>query len=91
MAKILNSNSVNWSEEVFVTKEIKDTMPWTYVICDLKGEKIVGTFYEKEIQTTSKKIRIAKVIKINGDMEGLMSNEKLNVRVMVTHSIAGLI
>ena len=26
----------NWSEEVFVIKEIKNTVPWTYVINDLK-------------------------------------------------------
>ena len=40
----------NWSEEIFVIKEIKNTVPWTYVINDLKGEEIVGTFYEKELQ-----------------------------------------
>ena len=39
----------NWSEEVFVIKEIKNTVPWTYVINDLNGEKISGTFYEKEL------------------------------------------
>ena len=36
----------NWSEEVFVIKKVKNTVPWTYVISDLKGEEIVGTFYE---------------------------------------------
>ena len=39
----------NWSEEVFVIKEIKITVPWTYVINDLNGEEIIGTFYEKEL------------------------------------------
>ena len=34
----------NWSEEVFVIKEIKKTVPWTYVINDLNGEEIIGTF-----------------------------------------------
>ena len=33
--------SPNWSEEVFVIKKIKSTVPWTYVISDLKGEEIV--------------------------------------------------
>ena len=33
----------NWSEEFFVIKEVKNTVPWTYVINDLKGEEIVGT------------------------------------------------
>ena len=27
----------NWSEEVFVNKKIKNTVPWAYVISDLKG------------------------------------------------------
>ena len=40
----------NWSEEVFIIKEIKNAVPWTYVINDLNGEKIIGTFYEKELQ-----------------------------------------
>ena len=38
----------NWLEEVFVIKEVKNTVPWTYVINDLNGEKIIGTFYEKK-------------------------------------------
>ena len=28
----------NWSEEVFVIKKVKNTVPWIYVISDLKGE-----------------------------------------------------
>ena len=36
----------NWSEEVFVITEVKNTKPCTYVISDLKGEEIVGAFYE---------------------------------------------
>ena len=31
-------------------KEVKNTVPWTYVISDLNGEKLAGTFYEKELQ-----------------------------------------
>ena len=38
----------NWSEEVFIIKKVKNTIPWTYVINDLNGEEIIGTFYEKE-------------------------------------------
>ena len=26
--------AINWSEEVFVIKKIKNTIPWTYVIND---------------------------------------------------------
>ena len=37
----------NWSEEIFMIKEIKNPVPWTYVINDLNGQEIIGTFYEK--------------------------------------------
>ena len=58
----------NWSEEIFVIKKIKNTVPWTYVISDLNGEEIVGSFYEKELQKTNRKeFRIEKVIKTKGD------------------------
>ena len=58
----------NWSEEVFVIKKVKNTVPWTYVINDLNGEKIIGTFYEKELQKTNQQeFRIEKVIKRKGD------------------------
>ena len=40
----------NWSEEIFVIKEIKNTVPWIYIINDLNAEEIIGTFYEKELQ-----------------------------------------
>ena len=36
-------------------KKVKNTVPWTYIISDLNGEKIVGTFYEKELQKTNEK------------------------------------
>ena len=47
----------NWSEEIFVIKKIKNTMPWTYIISDLNGEKIIGTFLWKRI-TEHKSARI---------------------------------
>ena len=58
----------NWYEEVFVITKVKDTIPWTYVISYPKGEKIVGTFYEKELpKTNQKEFRVEKVIKRKGD------------------------
>ena len=39
----------NWSEEVFLIKKVKTTVPWTYAISDLNSEEITETFYEKEI------------------------------------------
>ena len=40
----------NWSEEVFIASKIKDAVPLTYVISDINGELIAGSFYEKESQ-----------------------------------------
>ena len=58
----------NWSEEVFIVNEINNTVPWTYTISDLNGEKITGTFYEKELQKTNQKeFRIEKILKRKGD------------------------
>ena len=45
----------NWSEEIFIIKKIKNTMPWTYVINDLNDEEIIGIFYENELQGTYQK------------------------------------
>ena len=57
-----------WSEKVFVVGKIKNTVPWTSVVNDLNNEKIIGSFYEKELQKTSQeKFRIGKVLKRKGD------------------------
>ena len=54
----------NWSGEVFMVKNVTNTVPWTYAIDDLNGEEIVVTFYEKELQKPNQKeFRIEKVIK----------------------------
>ena len=45
----------NWSEEGFVIKKIKNTVPWVYAISDLNGEEIIGTFYEKELKKKTNK------------------------------------
>ena len=50
-----------WSEEGFVIKKVKNTVPLSYVISDLNGEEIVETFYKKELQKTNqKKFRVEK-------------------------------
>ena len=62
------SYAPNFSEEVFVIKKIKNTVPWTYVINDLKGEEIIGAFYEKELQKIDQQeFKIEKVIRKKGD------------------------
>ena len=49
-------------------KEIKNTVPWTYVVNDLNGEEIIGTFYEKELQKINQQeFRTEKVIKKKGN------------------------
>ena len=40
----------NWSEEVFEIKEVKNAVPWTYVVSDLNGEEATGKFYKKKLQ-----------------------------------------
>ena len=68
LVKISKEYTPNQSEEVFIVSKIKNTVPWTYVINDLNGEEIIGTFYEKELQKTNKKeFRIEKVIKRKDD------------------------
>ena len=39
----------NWSREMFFIDSVLKTNPWTYKNKDLKGEKIIGKFYEKEL------------------------------------------
>ena len=58
----------NWSEEFFVIKIVKNTVPWTYVINDLNGEEIFGTFCKNELQKTNQnEFRNEKVIMRKGD------------------------
>ena len=53
---------------MFVIKKVKSTVPWIYVINDLNGEKIIVTFYEKELQKANQhELRIEKVIKKKGN------------------------
>ena len=54
----------NWTEEIFVIKQIIPTKPVTYNIVDLMGESIKGSFYEKELQKAKQQtFRIEKVIR----------------------------
>ena len=62
--KIVKGYTPNWSAEVFVVSKIKNTVPWTYVVSDLTGEEITGSFYKKELQNKNQeKFRIEKVLK----------------------------
>ena len=58
----------NWSEEIFIVKKIKNTVPWKYIINDLNDVEIAASFYEKEFQKTNEKeFRIEKVTKRKGN------------------------
>ena len=78
--------TTTWSEEIFIMKKVKKTVPWTYVINDLKVKKLSDHFMEKNYKRLinmnlgSKKQSRKKVI-------NYMSNGK----VMIVHLIAGLI
>ena len=55
-------------KKFFVVSKIKKTVTWTYVISELNGEEITGSFYEKEFQKNNQeKFRIEKLIKRKGD------------------------
>ena len=58
----------NWSEEVFIIKKVKNTVPRAYVISELKGEEILEKFYEKKLQKTNQEeLRVEKVMKRKDD------------------------
>ena len=41
----------NWSREIFIINKINDTVPYTYNIKDLNDEEIIGSFYDRELQS----------------------------------------
>ena len=52
---------------MFIISKITNTVPWTYVISDLNGEKI-DAIYENEVQKTNQKeFKIENIIKRKGD------------------------
>ena len=58
----------NWSEEVFVIKIVKRTVPWTFVIEKCNGEETAKMFCEKELHKTNQTdFRVEEVIKRKGD------------------------
>ena len=63
----------NWSEEIFAVSKIKNTVLQTYVVSDFNGEEITGSFYEKELQKTSReKFRIEKVFKSTSNGKSIL-------------------
>ena len=55
------------SEKVCVVKKVKNTVQWTSVIRDRKGEEIVETFYENKLQKMNQiEFRIEKSLNRKG-------------------------
>ena len=42
----------NWSREIFIVDKINNTVPYTYNLKYLNDEKIIGSFYDRELQKT---------------------------------------
>ena len=42
----------NWSKEIFIVNQINDTVPYTYHLKNLNDEKIIRSFYDRELQKT---------------------------------------
>ena len=62
----------NWTEEIFTINKVKSTKPPTYIIQDLNGETIKGSFYEAELQKTNQDtFRIDKIVKKRTNKEGI--------------------
>ena len=56
-------------KKFLLLKKIENAVRCTYIINDLNGEEIVGSFYEKDLQNTNQKeFRIEKVIKRKGNI-----------------------
>ena len=48
--------SDNWWKEIFVIDSVLQINPWPYKIKDLNEEKIIGSFYEKELLLSKLKV-----------------------------------
>jgi len=54
----------NWSEELYIIEKVRQTIPITYKLTDLLGEKIEGSFYTGELQKSVQEVyRVEKVIR----------------------------
>ena len=53
----------NWTEEIFIVKNVSYTKPTTYKLKDLLGDDVEGSFYEQELQRVKQEIfRIDEVL-----------------------------
>ena len=68
----------NWTEELFVIDKVNSTKPVTYNVVDLLGEKVEGSFYEKELRKAKQQtFRIEKVVKRDNKKKDISKMERL--------------
>ena len=68
----------NWTEEVFVVDKVVLAKPVTYHVVDLLGEKVEGSFYEKELQKAKQQtFRIEKVVRCDNKKKSISKMERL--------------
>ena len=81
----------NWSQEIFIINKIQKTVPRIFLINDLKGEKIKGSFYEKELQKTMRNnLKHKKQLKrkeINYLLNGKVCDNSFNSWIKKKHII----
>ena len=67
---------INYTDKVYTIKEVKRTLPFTYIVEDDKGKVHRGSFYEQDLQKVNvDRFRIEKIIDwktINGKRFGLV-------------------
>ncbi len=67
---------INWSDRVYTVKEVKNTLPYTYVVVDERGKEHKGTFYEQDLQhNKDDRYRVEKVLDwktVKGKRKGLV-------------------
>ena len=54
----------NWSHQLYIVSEVQKTKPTTYKIKDERGEEIVGSFYDAELQKSNQSEGVYLVEKI---------------------------
>ena len=91
LVKILKHRNVfakgytpNWEEELFMIRNVKNTVPWTYVITD---KKIVEAFIKKELKKVNQtKFRVEKVIK-RKKVINYTSNRKVMINLLIVRLV----
>ncbi|GFR69128.1 integrase core domain-containing protein [Elysia marginata] len=73
--KVFNKGYLpNWTVETFRVKEVRKTVPITYVVIDYNGNDVKGTFYEEELQKigSPQEYKIEKILRRSRDGKKLL-------------------